>query len=203
VRLGLSLLYNEWYSSFRQVLFIPLIWSGYDGSLMGSINAVPEYKAYYGLGVNGAASTGLVFSIFQIGQVAAALLTWTSDWKGRRLPIFAGCFGVIISTTITSVAPNLSTFIAGRFLLSFCAQIAYITASVYLVEITPSQYRGTIAGIFNTLYYMGSILATFTVYGANLHLSGNLKWRLPLWIQMVCPGIVCCGILFLPESPRW
>ena len=65
------------------------------------------------------------------------------------------------------------------------------------------MYRGTVAGLYNTFYYMGSILATFTVYGANLHLHGNIIWRLPLWLQMVFPGIVAVFIWFLPESPRW
>lgn len=52
---------------------------------------------------------------------------------------------------------------------------------------------------------MGSIIATFAIYGAHLHLAdrGNLDWRLPLWLQMVCPGAVCMGIWFVPESPRW
>lgn len=73
---------------------------------MGSINAVPEYQSYYGLGSSGAASTGLVFSIFQIGQMVGSLFTWLNDWQGRKLPIFGGCFGVVISTIITAVAPN-------------------------------------------------------------------------------------------------
>ncbi len=42
------------------------------------------------------------------------------------------------------------------------------------------------------------------VYGAHIHLSGtNLDWRLPLWLQMLCPGFVCMGVWFLPESPRF
>jgi MFS family permease len=41
------------------------------------------------------------------------------------------------------------------------------------------------------------------IYGCNIHLTGNLKWRLPLWLQMLCPGIVCLGGYFIPESPRW
>lgn len=50
----------------------------------------------------------------------------------------------------------------------------------------------------------GSILATSSVYGAHKHLSDtNLDWRLPLWLQMVCPSLVACVILFFPESPRW
>lgn len=41
------------------------------------------------------------------------------------------------------------------------------------------------------------------MYGANLHLTGNLKWRLPLWLQILCPGLACLGSWVLPESPRW
>jgi len=79
---------------------------GYDGSLMGSINAIPEYQAYYNLGNSGTASTGLVFSIFQIGQMVGALFSWVCDWQGRKIPMFGGCFGVVVASIITAVAPN-------------------------------------------------------------------------------------------------
>jgi hypothetical protein len=54
---------------------------------MGSINAIPEYQTYYNLGSNGAASTGLVFSILQIGQMVGALFSWVCDWQ--RFPFSA------------------------------------------------------------------------------------------------------------------
>lgn len=41
------------------------------------------------------------------------------------------------------------------------------------------------------------------MYGSELHLTGNIKWRLPLWLQILCPGIVAIGGWWLPESPRW
>lgn len=63
---------------------------------MGSINAIPEYTKFYGLSENGAASTGLVFSIFQIGQMCGALFIWLADWRGRRLSIFVGVVGVMV-----------------------------------------------------------------------------------------------------------
>lgn len=177
--------------------------NGYDGSLMGSINSVPSYLKYFNLPQNGAASTGIIFSIFQIGQMAGALFIWLADWRGRRLSIFIGCIGVVVGTIVTSTAKDIPTFVGGRFLLSFFSTLASTAAPLYLIEIAPPLYRGTLAGSYNTLYYMGSILATFTVYGTNLHLEGNIVWRLPLWLQMVCPGIVALFILFLPESPRW
>lgn len=177
--------------------------NGYDGSLMGSINAIGEFQRYYSLSENGAASTGIVFAIFQVGQMVGALFIWLADWRGRRLSIFVGTFGVCVGTIITSTAKDLPTFIGGRFLLSFFSTLATTAAPLYLIEIAPPLYRGTVAGLYNTLYYMGSILATFTVYGANLHLTGNIIWRLPLWLQMVCPGFVALLIWFLPESPRW
>lgn len=39
---------------------------GFDSALMGSINALPNYTSYFGLPETGNASTGLVFSIFQV-----------------------------------------------------------------------------------------------------------------------------------------
>jgi len=201
------------------IIYLCSTMNGYDGSLMGSINAVKEYQDYYNLPENGAASTGVVFAIFQIGQIVGALFVWIADWQGRRFSIFVGTCGVVIGksrkkfkadnsnnslgTIITSTAKDLPTFVGGRFLLSFFCTFAYVAAPLYLIEIAPPLYRGTVAGLYNTLYYMGSILATFCVYGTNLHLEGNIVWRLPLWLQMVCPGIVALVIWFLPESPRW
>ncbi|KPM39227.1 Lactose permease [Neonectria ditissima] len=185
------------------IIYLCSTMNGYDGSLMGSINVLPEYQDYYNLGDSGSSTTGLVFSIFNIGQMAGALFTWVCDWQGRRLILGVTAFGVCCSAVFTALAPTLSSFIAARFLLSFFSTICCVSAPMLLVEIAPPLHRATVAGIYNTLYYMGSIIATFTMYGANLHLSGNIKWRLPLWLQILCPGIACLGSWLLPESPRW
>ena len=109
---------------------------------MGSINAIPEFKDYYKLGEKGAASTGLVFSIFQIGQMVGALFIWICDLRGRRLAISVGCLGVALASILTALAPSLGVFIGGRFLLSFFATIATVAAPLYLVEIAPPWIVG-------------------------------------------------------------
>ncbi|KAF4460738.1 Lactose permease, partial [Fusarium albosuccineum] len=140
-----------------------------------------------------------------IGQMSGALFIWMTDWYGRTWHIFFGCLGICIATVVTSLATNLPTFIAGRFLLSFFATCAHTAAPLYLVELAPAAYRGTIAGMYNTFYNVGSIFSTSAVYACHKYLAhrGNLDWRIPLWLQMVCPGIVCLFIKFQPESPRW
>ncbi|KFY13976.1 hypothetical protein V492_02938 [Pseudogymnoascus sp. VKM F-4246] len=176
---------------------------GFDGSLMGSISSIPAYQRYYNISENEKASTGIIFAIFNVGQMVGALFVWVSDWRGRRMSIFIGGVGVCVGTIITSTAMTIPIFIGGRFLLSFFSTFASSAAPLYLIEIAPPLSRGTVAGMYNTFYYIGSILATFTVYGTSRNLTGNIAWRLPLWLQMVCPGIVALFIWFCPESPRW
>ncbi|ORY22178.1 general substrate transporter [Naematelia encephala] len=185
------------------IIYLCSTMNGYDGSLMGSINALPEYHEYFGLGTQGSTSTGLVFSIFQIGQMAGALFTWVCDWRGRKWIIIINCALVCVSVVFTALAPTLTSFIGARFLLSFFSTIATVAAPLLLVELAPPLHRGLIAGFYNTLWYMGSIIATFSLYGADLHLTGNIKWRLPLWLQLLCPGLVVVFGVFIPESPRW
>lgn len=93
--------------------------------------------------------------------MAAAPFVWLADWKGRRPTIFIGCLGVCIGSVITATSPTLGGFIAGRFLLSFFSTIAATAAPLYLIEIAPPQYRGTMAGMYNTLYYFVSDCLSF------------------------------------------
>jgi MFS family permease len=130
--------------------------AGFDSSLMGSINTLPNYTKYYGLPNTGTASTGIVFAIFQVGQMVAALFIWMADWQGRKRFIFAGTVGVMVGTAITATARSLGVFIFGRFMLSFWATIACSATPLYLVEIAPPLYRGTVAGMYNTFYYFVS-----------------------------------------------
>lgn len=54
--------------------------------------------------------------------------------------------------------------------------------------------------------HQGSIIATSVVYGSQQRwgTGGNiLAWRLSLWLQMICPGIVAVFIWLCPESPRY
>jgi hypothetical protein len=48
----------------------------------------------------------------------------------------------------------------------------------------------------------GSALAAWVGYACYV-MTGNIQWRLPLALQMVCPAVLVLGIYTIPESPRW
>lgn len=176
---------------------------GYDGSMMASLNVLPEYQAYFKLG-GAASATSIVFAIFQVGQIAASFFFWPMDIFGRKTVLFVCSLGVIVSVIIQGTAKNISIFIGGRFLGAFFSTISSVTSVVYLVEVAPPLHRGAVAGMFNTLYYCGALIASFSSYGASIHHGGTQSaWKIPVYLQLMCPFIVAVFIVLVPESPRW
>lgn len=177
---------------------------GFDGSLMSSIYTQEDYLAFYGLDATSSTSTGLVFSMYNVGQIASSVFMPTMDLYGRKFVILLGVWGVVISAIVTAVSRNTATLIAGRFFLSFFTLLANTSAANYCTEIAPTRHRSRVAGFYNCLWYAGSIIAAFTAYGSEKSFHGSEKaFRIPLWIQCVCPGIVGLFGWFIPESPRW
>ncbi|KAH7124764.1 lactose permease [Dactylonectria macrodidyma] len=177
--------------------------NGYDSSLMGSINAMVPYQETFGLDGAGS-STGMVFIIYNLGQIAAfPLCGLLADGFGRRWCIFVGCLIVVIGTAVQATANTLGHFIGGRFILGFGASIASAAGPAYTVELAHPAYRGFMAGMYNNLWWLGNIIAGWATYGSNLHFETSWAWRVPTIVQAGMPGIAMVVILFFPESPRW
>lgn len=184
------------------LVYLGATMSGFDGALISSINALETFHKFYGL--EGAVTgTGLMFSIFNIGQLVGALFIVVSDIWGRRVGVTIGCLGVIMSTAIMATAKNLGVFNASRFLMAFFTTIASASAPLLAIELAPPHMRARLSGLYNTLFYLGAILAAFSILGTKLHHEGDIQFKLPLWLQLACPGILLSGIFFVPESPRW
>ena len=132
---------------------------------------------------------------------------------------------ILFVGTIIQVVPtvNSSMFIAGRFLVDLgfvssnhClsvnqpyangatirSNIAQGSAPLLITELAYPQHRGTLTTMYNTLWYLGSIVAAWTVFGT-LDYTSDASWRIPVGVQAVMPFIQFIGIWLLPESPRW
>ena len=111
-----------------------------------------QYQKSFGLSGAGA-STGLIFIIYNLGQIAAfPFCGLLADGYGRRWCIFIGCVLVLIGTAIQTPANSQKQFIGGRFVLGFGASIASAAGPAYTVELAHPSYRGFQAGMYNNFW---------------------------------------------------
>ncbi|KIX07815.1 uncharacterized protein Z518_02469 [Rhinocladiella mackenziei CBS 650.93] len=176
--------------------------NGYDGSLMGGLNAMTTYQQYFHMKTAGS-STGLVFAMYNIGSIPAVLFSGpVNDYFGRRVGMFTGAAIIIIGTCVQAPSTSRAMFLGGRFILGFGVSFCCVSAPCYVSEMAHPVWRGTLTGMYNCTWYIGSIVASWVVYGSSKipHLYG---FRIPIWCQLVSSVIVAVGVWFLPESPRW
>lgn len=148
-------------------------------------------------------STGLVFAMYSIGSVAAVFFTGpVNDYFGRRWGMFTGAFIVIVGTCVQAPSVSRGQFLAGRFVLGFGVSFCSVSAPCYVSELAHPQWRGTLTGLYNCTWYIGSIIASWVVYGCS-YIDSITAWRIPVWCQLITSGIVVLSVFWLPESPRW
>ena len=179
--------------------------NGYDGSLLNGLLANKDFKAYFN-GSNDGIWAGIVSSLYQIGGVVALPFVGPAvDTWGRRMGMFLGSVVIILGTIIqgtTNLTGSLGQFMAGRVFLGFGVSLAASGGPIYVVEVCHPAYRGVVTALYNTFWFTGSIISSGAVRGS-LNLEGHITWVLPVWLQLLCSGIICILVFFLPESPRW
>ncbi len=140
---------------FLIISFLNATSSGFDGSLMGSINAQDQYKNFFHLKETGS-STGLVFILYNAASmIGCAFGGPVMDYFGRRRGMQSGCLFTLGGAVLASAAQTLDQFKASRFLLGFGIILQTLAAPVYVTEITPPQWRGRLGGFYNTFYFVG------------------------------------------------
>ncbi|OCT51817.1 Lactose permease [Cladophialophora carrionii] len=180
--------------------------NGYDTMMFGGLLNNKEYFLKHFNGENKGIWAGLISSMYQIGGVSALPFVGPGiDQWGRRFGMFIGSILIIIGTIIqgmTSHNASEGLMMGGRFVLGFGVTIAAAAGPIWIVETAHPKYRGIITGLCNTTWLAGSILSSGAVRGG-LNIKGNNSWLIPVWLQVVFPGLIALFCFFLPESPRW
>ncbi|KIN03288.1 hypothetical protein OIDMADRAFT_53085 [Oidiodendron maius Zn] len=176
--------------------------NGYDGSLMGGLNVMKAYQEFFGMR-SADSGTGLVFAMYSLGSIPAVVLSGpVNDYLGRRMGMFTGAVLIIIGTCIQAPAISHSMFLAGRFILGFGVTFCNVSSPCYVSEMAHPRWRGTLTGLYNCMWWIGSIIAGWVVYGCS-HITTSMGFRIPIWCQLLSSVVVGAAAWFLPESPRW
>ncbi|KAJ5103767.1 hypothetical protein N7532_004296 [Penicillium argentinense] len=184
------------------ILFLGASTNGYDGSLLNGLQTMTPWQDYFN---NPSGSTlGLFTAIQNIGGVCALFISsYVADLFGRKKGVAIGLVILFVGTVIQVVpSVNSSMFLAGRFLVGLGSNVSQGSAPLLITELAHPQHRGKLTTMYNTIWYVGAIIAAWTVFGT-IKYTSEASWRIPVAMQAAMPLIQFIGIWFLPESPRW
>ena len=132
---------------------------------------------------------GLITASMSIGSmVAIPFVPYTADILGRRTGVVIGCIIMIVGVALICMGFHVAMFIMGRFILGFGIAIAHGSAPLLIAELVHPQHRAIYSTIYNTLWYLGSLIGSWTAFGTN-KLAGDWAWRVPCLLQAI-PSLV-------------
>ncbi|KAI9928982.1 hypothetical protein ASPWEDRAFT_128614 [Aspergillus wentii DTO 134E9] len=174
---------------------------GYDAGVISTSIDQPSFLHQFGY-PSDAATGGIVASYTGGAIVGSIVVSYLSDPFGRRLVMFIGGLLAAFGAALQGGAVTIAMLIAGRFIAGLAIGLMSVTVPVYCSEVAPPRVRGLLTCMQQWMMGIGSMVAQWVGYGCSLH-SGDFSWRFPLSLQALPAVILCCGVWFLPESPRW
>ncbi|MEM3709035.1 MAG: MFS transporter [Nitrososphaerales archaeon] len=145
-------------------------------------------------------TAGMLASSFYVGMVFGALLS------GRICDIIGRCKALALLIFISSIFMGLSSIAwdvwsmaALRFLSGFGAGGTLPLPAVYIAEYSPIRYRGTFLGLVESSWVYGVLIGLFYGY----LVVPTHGWRLGFYVAFLVIILVPIVIKFLPESIRY
>lgn len=170
---------------------------GFDTAVIsGTINFI---QPYFGLSEAG---LGWTVSSLLFGCIAGVFLAGKAgDHYGRKKVLMVAALLFFISAVGSASAHSLVFFLVARILGGLAVGVASILSPMYIAELAPAKYRGTLVSLNQLAIVIGILVAFFSNY--LLVNTGENNWRWMLLV-MAAPAVLLFFSLFLvPESPRW
>nr|MBD3622624.1 sugar porter family MFS transporter [Sunxiuqinia sp.] len=170
---------------------------GFDTAVIsGTINFI---QPYFGLSE---AALGWTVSSLLFGCIGGVMLAGKAgDRYGRKKVLMAAALLFFVSAVASAAAQSLTVFVVARVLGGLAVGVASILSPMYIAELAPAKYRGTLVSLNQLAVVIGILVAFFSNY--LLVDTGLNNWR---WMLLVMAGpavLLFFSLFFVPESPRW
>ncbi|EJC99405.1 sugar transporter [Fomitiporia mediterranea MF3/22] len=198
------------------IAFWGIVLFGYDTGVAGSVIAQDYFKQHFLSNPDGSidpkqvtALTSNVVSVLQAGAFFGALGSAPISARfGRKYTLLGFSLIFIVGAILQTIAGvngrGISYIYAGRVIAGLGVGAISAVAPAYVSECSPKDVRGRITGLFQIMVAIGVMLSYFINFGISQHNPVGAKvWQIPFGFQLVPGGIMCIGLLFVKESPRW
>mmetsp|Transcript_80857 Transcript_80857/g.142624 ORF Transcript_80857/g.142624 Transcript_80857/m.142624 type:complete len:462 (+) Transcript_80857:94-1479(+) len=183
----------------RTVTLFGALIEGWDGAVWGLTLA--PITAEFGLRISDIGMfAALPHLLGPLGMILAGILM---DRHGRKRALIASYVCCAAGLGIVASAISFRQLLFGRVVMALGFNAGTTAASVYLAELSPCNYRGSIVASEEILLSTGKAASTICWYA--LQSSEYGSWRPFLGLAALSPCIAILGLLILPvpESPRY
>ncbi|KAJ7886890.1 general substrate transporter [Mycena olivaceomarginata] len=156
--------------------------SGFDSSMMNGLQAVDSWDTFY----HSPRSTllGVMSAAYSLGAIVALpAVPYVNDVLGRRMAIIFGSILMIIGAALQTASQNFAMFVMSRLILGLGIPFAIVAASSLIGELSHPKERARLGSLFNSCYFVGSIVAAGVTLGT-FSMSSNWGWRIPSLLQI-------------------
>ncbi|KAE9579969.1 High-affinity glucose transporter [Colletotrichum fructicola] len=175
---------------------------GYDQGVISIINVMEQFHAVFPDAAT-PFGKGFMTGMLEFGAFLGCLFMPTLADKisrKRALTVVVAIFN--IGAIMQTAAPSYGVLVAGRTIGGIGVGTLAMGSPIYISEIAPPNLRGTLLVLESISIVAGVVISFFITYGTR-HMAGEVSFRLPLGLQMVCSTLLGIGIHFYPYSPRW
>ncbi|KAL2829046.1 general substrate transporter [Aspergillus pseudoustus] len=175
---------------------------GYDQGVISIINVMDQFHAAFPQ-TGTAFGTGFMTGMLLLGAFVGCLfMPYLADKISRRFALTVVVVIFDIGAIIQTAAQDYGMLVAGRAIGGIGVGTLAMTAPLYISEISPPNLRGTLLVLESVSIVSGVVIAYWITFGTRL-MDGEISFRLPLGLQMVCATLLGICIHMFPFSPRW
>ncbi|URE19556.1 Sugar transporter [Musa troglodytarum] len=189
-----------WLPSFPHVLTASManfLFGYHIGVMNGPIEAIAHELGFEG----NSFLEGLVVSIFIAGAFIGSLgVSSFVDKFGSRHTFQLDTIPLILGALFSAQAHNLDEMLWGRFLVGLGIGANTVLVPLYISEVSPTKYRGSLG----SLCQIGTCLGIIASLALGIPSESDPHWwRIMLYIACIPGFILIFGMQFAVESPRW
>jgi MFS family permease len=146
---------------------------------------------------------GFMNAIYWLGTgITYPIAAWVANKYGRKLGVWFGYLFVLLGAILQAASHNSAAFLMARFFVGVASAWFGNCVPLLINEIAYPSHRGIANALFMSGYYVGAIVAAWTIFGTRT-IESSWSWRIPSALQILLPLIALPGFLMTPQSPRW
>ncbi|KAF4386441.1 hypothetical protein G4B88_006697 [Cannabis sativa] len=189
-----------WLPSFPHVLVASMsnfLFGYHIGVMNGPIVSVARELGFEGNTI----LEGLVVSIFIAGAfLGSACSASIIDKLGCRRTFQLVTIPLILGALISAQAHSLYEVLWGRFLVGLGIGVNTVLVPIYISEVAPTKYRGSLGSICQVGTCFGIISSLFLGLPSE---NDPHWWRTLLYFASIPGFVLVFGMQFAVDSPRW